>query len=220
MSKHHSGITFLRQSNASGSRQAARKSSRWVLTAVLLASQGLAACSSGSGDGANRGVPVSACESISGGGAQFSTAQDPLCAGCSVSAGHNSIDGNFDTFTQISMSAVGAGGIDLRAIAQHGIVYPAGNRAGAIVNAISIDPVFYEKELTGIFSVRTYLDGALQEVVHAAPAVIEPEPLVDAPSFVGGRTTKPFDAVELNFYAESLGLRTYLYVFEFCGNAT
>lgn len=105
----------------------------------------------------------------------------------------------------------------IRATAQKGIVFPAGNRAGVLFRYITLyPPYFYGPDLVYEFTVRTFLAGALQEtVVDTVPSVFAAYGPED---FYGGPTTQPFDAVEFSIRRATAGLETNGYVFEFCSD--
>ena len=108
----------------------------------------------------------------------------------------------------------------MRATAQPGIVYPAGNRAGVLLSYYSLDPVFFESEYTGLLRVRTYLDNVMQETILTTPTAAD---LLNGDAklhavFRGGLTTKPFNAVEFVFNRDLVGTYTYLFAYEFCSD--
>ncbi len=129
------------------------------------------------------------------------------CSDCTISDRERSIDGNRETFATVGLPMLAVGSAALRAQAQQGLVFPAGQVAAAV---ISEGPDFSR------LHIRTYLMNVLQE--ENAPSATTQ----DQVTIVGFKTTKQFDQVELlidgragagqSAAAESVRVR------EFCSN--
>jgi hypothetical protein len=162
------------------------KTSSQLLSTTLVMVISACGGAGGTQDGAGSPAPGNAaagpiCMSMAGGGVRVEASAD--CAGCGVGAAGAAIDGDFASYA--SMQVVRGGATRLRATAQPGIVYPAGNAAG-----IAAAEIFDISELT----ISTFLAGERQEATIAAPHLY-----TGAMQFFGFTTLLPFDAVEVEF---------------------
>lgn len=142
---------------------------------------------------------------IGGGAATVETRQTELCVACSITDAENITDDDPDSFAALSMTlgpTVGyiKAGLEqteeifsylrITASAQPGIVFPAGNIAGAFLS-------FGDEFTLGTAAVVfTTLAGKFQEQVledSQRAEMVEP----GVRSFVGIQTTRPFDAVSV-----------------------
>lgn len=153
------------------------------VTAVAAA---LAACGSGDGN-----VPAGCLDTLTGGGTAVSV-DSGACPGCTVTDANRSIDASADSHALIGYDTSG-GEVLMRATAQPGVVFPAGNFAGALVQ--------FPRRQSGGFSnvgisIRTYLNGVLQERVTSTQTTIGNVDGAGAITLYGGETGQAFDAVE------------------------
>jgi hypothetical protein len=169
----------------------------------------LSACGGGGGNGGGGDtLPEINCEAISGGTAQAIAVEN--CSACGVSNAGAAIDNDLDTFAVLHMRAEATGTIGLRAVAQDGIVYPAGTPA-AVVYGLS-------RNNGGSFNtaetISTYLDGVLQNTGTVSIAGVDGG---DRP--LGRRatgTTKDFDAIEYTYAQTGGTTEVEIHVHEFC----
>ena len=204
-----------------------------IAMAVML----LAACGGGTNDvpatpsadtnagtDANNSTSSAAfCDSISGGGAKVSSSVDPGCVGCSISNLPAAADGDLSTSASVSVGIeVATQGVSIRATAQSGMVFPAGNNA----------TVAFTENLSGTSLalldsgtvLRTYLGGVLQETANDLQGYdcASCGPGGTPYSAVSFQTTKQFDAVEIFMDPgiNSSGLTgPNIQVFEICSNS-
>jgi len=210
---------------------------RTVLS-IAMAAMLLAACGGGTNDapvtpsadasdaGADASISTSSaafCDSISGGGAKVTSSVDPGCIGCSISNLLAAADGDLSTSASVQIGIeIPTEGASIRATAQPGVVFPAGNHATAAVteNLGGTTLTILDSGL----ELRTYLGGVLQET---ASDLHEYDCATCGPgstpySAVSFRTTKQFDAVELFMDpgTNSSGLTGPNFeVFEICSNS-
>lgn len=104
------------------------------------------------------------------------------CSDCTVSDRERAIDGNRETFATVGLPMVAVGSAALRAQAQQGLVFPAGQVAAAVIS---------EGPDMGRLHIRTYLMNVFQEESALSSTTQEQV------SIVGFKTTKQFDQVEL-----------------------
>lgn len=153
--------------------------------------------------------PTKVCRTISGGGTTTKFDMQN-CFACTVQTSENAIDNNFATSAKVNLppapSAVGAPVFS--AISQLGIVYPAGNRAAAILELGS----FRDAELQLV----TFLSGAIQEDATSNSSIFVEGGLTT----VSFKTSKPFDAVGLRTIAVKTDGQESLPVLEFCNDTT
>lgn len=152
---------------------------RSALSAVVLAM--IAGCGGG---GSSSGGAY--CDSIRGGGAQLTA----NCVGCTFNNQNAAVDGNLNSAAEaVAMTGVTHPVATLRATAQPGIVYPAGNRAGVFFTGYS--------NVCDIcsFTINTYLSGVLQETQSAT--INSYGDGSGAAYYSAVNALRPFDAVEI-----------------------
>ena len=177
-------------------------------TALMLMCMGLAACEAGdNGDLAS----VSACIGTFSGGAVSTNVGG--CSICGTSNGGLAVDGARASYASLRL---GDGATDLRATAPSGVVFPAGNFAGALM----LIPQSYAPQTQ--WTVTTYLNGLPQESRTPANASgDDPANPTGTDDFYGFTSSMPFDAVEFHLSGGSPGINTStvpeIRVYEFCG---
>jgi hypothetical protein len=153
--------------------------------------------------------PTKVCRTISGGGT--TTKFDMKnCFACTVQMPENAIDNNFATSATVNLPP-GPSALDapvFSAISQIGIVYPAGNRAAAVLELGS----FRDARLELV----TFLSGAIQEDAASNSSIFVEGGLTT----VSFKTSKPFDAVGLRAIAVKADGQESLPVVEFCNDTT
>ena len=187
-----------------GETRVARTSLRGLLIAAAIGI-GLVACKGGAntaaptagngGDGSNTNSPppgaVSGCTTITGGTTSVTTNVDAGCTGCSIANAQSAADGNLSTSATLTVNGAAPGqGASIRVTAQNGIVFPAGQNAGAFIS----NPSGTAQDWTII--VRTYLNGVLQESVSNTSGACGACGNGGS-AFEGLTTSKQFDAVEV-----------------------
>jgi len=179
--------------------------------------------SSAGTDASNSTSSHAFCDSISGGSATLSSSIDPGCVVCSISNLPAAADGDLSTPASVSVGIeVPTQGASIRATAQSGMVFPAGNNATVAVteNLSGANLAILD---SGV-ELRTYLGGVLQESANDLQEFdcASCGPGSTAYSAVSFQTTKPFDAVEIFMDPgiNSSGLTGPNYqVFEICSNS-
>jgi len=165
---------------------------------------------------ANSGSAI--CDSITGGGSELDHSIDPGCLQCGITNSQGAADGDLSTFATVQVAAdLPTQGISVRAKAQPGIVFPAGNTAGANITTPSV----VQGQLQYAVEIRTYLGGQQQEAQYTegGPTTF------GACVLCGGtnnsneafQTTKPFDAVEV-FISNTTVTGTDFKVHEICSD--
>ena len=172
-----------------------------------LLSLALAACDAGNGDPAAGG----SCVGSFAGGAVTQVAGG--CSICGTRDGEQAVDGQRGSFASVQLAG---GELDFRATAPAGVVFPAGNFAGALM----LIPQGYSPQTTWV--VTTYLGGVPQE--SRTPANAEgddPANPTGTDDYYGFRTALAFDAVEFRMSGGSPGINGNsvpdVRVYEFCG---
>lgn len=171
-----------------------------ALSALVVAALGCSSEASLAPAGGKVSLTGHTCSSyITGGGTSVSSAVDSNCTSCSASDAPLAIDGDISTFATLQMNlaliASGESAVTLRATAQSGVVYAAGNTAGAQVTFP-----------TGVLSdagvvIRTYLGGVMQE--HDGPSLSTPGFRATGETYFYGLTASTsFDAVEISVVAK------------------
>lgn len=136
------------------------------------------------------------CVSMGSSNASVSSAVDPACTDCSVNDAPRAADDDLDSAasvtagdhpgdcTVLNVNCDPPHGVTLRATAQSGVVFPAGNY-----------PAVYTRGPAGTWSLqlRTFLNGALQEEDSLSSSSASG----DHSSASAFQTSKPFDAVEV-----------------------
>jgi hypothetical protein len=115
------------------------------------------------------------------------------CVGCEVRNASRAIDGDGASFATLFMPAAASGTVALRALAQPGIVFPAGSRAG-MLHSIS-----YGDSTVVLITLATSLGGEPQEeeTFNFGSGASEQDP--SRPATASFPTSAPYDAVELRF---------------------
>lgn len=199
-----------------------KPSGAWI--AATFSALVLSACGSGGGD-ENPNVPqpnnngdqkVSRCVgSLSGGGTQVSSGNTAAsCPTCSISDADKAIDGDRDSFAAITFDPAG-GTATLRAIAQPGIVFPAGNQAGIL----ALIPQTESNNFVISLNLVTYLEGQLQETGSSETTVIGNLGNSGSDTLFTFTTTKPFDAVEAIMTRDVSAQPITMRIYEFCSRA-
>jgi len=160
---------------------------------------GLAISACGGGGGGDGGGNFF-CESLSGGNATVTTQTCGL--GCSISNAERAADGDLDSFASATNNF--GQSMSIRATAQAGIVYGVGSQPGVMFLADSSDNI----------TMRTYLDGALQESwAFPGNGRLEGTGGGNPYSYLSFYATKQFDAVEFG-----MASTTPIEVHEICHN--
>jgi hypothetical protein len=191
---------------------------------VVLAGLGLCGCSGGGGaDNRAPGstVPPSGapfgCAPI-GGGAATTSAGCVNCPSNAIAGRAASVDADFGSAATMTLynpgdSASLQGQMSLRGIAQSGIVFPEGGRAGLVVRLPDASSIAYTATVT------TYLGGTVQEA-----RAVETEPSSSGELAYFGfdaatPTTQQFDAIELAIVESAPSLEEHVFqVLEFCSD--
>lgn len=174
----------------------------WVVSTAAL----LAACSGGSD-----GPTTAGClATLTGGGTQID-GDVSACPDCSFEDGAFAIDDSAASFARLELGA-GGGAAAVRATAQAGVVYPAGQYAGVVA--------YFPKSSTPNanvnIAVRTYLGGVLQEQVSSSTSVIGNVDGAGEDTRYGGLTGSAFDAVEALVTVN--GLPQTVRFYDFCAD--
>ena len=171
----------------------------------------LGACNDGDSNG-DEASSATLCSYITGGGT--TTQLTATCATCQLLDAANAIDGDPDTYATITLPAGASGSVALRATAQDGVVYPAGNDAGVILSFSASGDTFVNNGN----ELRTYLDGAPAGTKSGA----------EVTGCCGGGSSRPqrvsftapamFDAVEAGYTVGTNTTAKELRIHEFCGD--
>lgn len=158
------------------------------------------------------------CTFITGGDTAASYTLPGGSLRCTWTTLEPAIDGDPATAATVNADIVHTRECAIRATAQSGLVFPAGNTAG-VFGSLSRSGVYSEAVNGDVAIVRTYLSGEVQEEVQ-----LEGDgAAVDVNGVTGHEvtlfklpTTKPFDAVEFAFGnpAETQTVE----IFEFCSD--
>jgi hypothetical protein len=161
----------------------------------------------------------SCLQTISGGTTAVAVSASAACLGCGVESASQAIDGDPGTYATFTyLGALDGATLAIKAQAQSGVTFAAGNFAGADVEFPT--QVIFDSDLV----VTTYLSGLVQErrfVVATLAQFATPRGLF------GFTTTRMFDAVELKASVhkgtmiagvEPTEAATLAHVFEFCGD--
>jgi hypothetical protein len=206
----------LRRSRQGGERPVRGRHSLAALALALGATAGLSACRApdsrapaDTGSEFAGSIAQSACVgSLAGGGTEVWT--DP-CVNCDIANAARAIDGRGDTYASIDFNhetldyTHQGGNAAMHAIAQSGVVFPAGNKAGVLLQ-------MFRGDAGSTLTIQTWLGDAVQET--ATEEVFAG----DAPLHVF-ETTLPFDTVEIRLIDSSIYNAPEFRVYEFCGNA-
>lgn len=139
----------------------------------------------------------------------------PTCVACSVANEALAADGSPNSSADLMiLDASTEGGVSLRAASSS--TYSAGRFPGAFVGVPS------GQELISTTTVRTYLDGVLQE---ESPPYMNVVALINSSSgyfdrYYGFRASRPFDEIELSVSRTSPQAVTSYRVYEICSDAT
>ncbi len=162
----------------------------------------LAGCS-GSSDGSGH------CNAITGGATQVDAPGS--CTGCTATNPHLAIDGNTVSAATLVIETAGSGTMHLRAIAQDGVVYPAGTRL-----SVFAESVFDGEATSHTVELRTYLDGVATGDSRQLTGINGARGAGLARDRYFLETNFPFDAAELaHTQSTSTGDITYQ-IYEFC----
>jgi hypothetical protein len=161
--------------------------------------------------------------------ATTATAVDALCLACSVDNPGNAIDANPINFAGLT-STIGllTGGVTLTVNSNAAVPFPAGGKAGFIVGRPAGQ--LLSAEVLSTLTLSTLLNGAVQDSVSLAAPNAQVPPLLrltllgmlgeSNTALLSITTTKPYDAIRLNFSSMVAGLLTTTQVFSACGTAT
>jgi len=164
-----------------------------MLRFLLASFAALLVTACGGGDAAPKDAGFAGqCEFITGGGATIAAHPDSGCTDCSAGNVERAADGDLASAALIAggyypadCGLLGcrsdAQGIEVRAKAQPGVVYPAGNVAGA----------WMKSNGSWAASIATYLNGELQEGGRNTQGSVSG----GDPGYLGIETQKPFDEV-------------------------
>jgi hypothetical protein len=161
----------------------------------------------------------SCLQTISGGTTTVAVSASTACLGCGVGGAGQAIDGDPGTYATFTyLGALDGATLAIKAQAQSGVTFAAGNFAGVDVEFPA--RIIFDSDLV----VTTYLSGHVQErrfVIATLAQFATPR------SPLGFTTTKMFDAVELKASVhkgtmiagvEPTDAATLAHVFEFCGD--
>lgn len=183
-----------------------------MLLVVGIGASLLGSCAEPIGD-ADSKVAARGCTPIAGGDTAVLARVVGACVGCSSLQPDNSIDGDMDTFATVTIPVAVAGGYSIRAIAQTGVVFPAGSVAGVSAEILKAASVAV---MTG-GSVRTFLGDELQDESEiGGEGVVEVNGVGNVRNIFTVTATQPFDSVEFTVNGNFNGYT--LRVFEFCSN--
>ena len=148
--------------------------------AFVLLPLSLLACSGGGGDG--DGAVEGMCQAIGGGASEFSATPAP---NASFTNEGNIFDGDLGSFGTLE-TVGGAGSSTIQGTAQAGVVAPAGDRAGVLLQGAI--------ESNTTMTVTTFLDGV---VADSGPPLFSHQR--GSYVFYGLHTTQPFDSIRVTF---------------------
>jgi hypothetical protein len=170
----------------------------------------------GAGDESGTGGAPGSCEFITGGGSTV-THDSSKCFDCSVTDDSKAADGDLTTYATVSVpTSFTQQGASIRATAQLGLVFPAGQRAS--VYFISPTSGGFNPPDTSV-TLTTYLDGQKQEDGSSYQTVLA-DPANGKPyTFKGFVTGKAFDAVEVMVSNTELASGAWK-INEICSDAT
>ncbi|HZP12452.1 MAG TPA: hypothetical protein VFB36_08535 [Nevskiaceae bacterium] len=175
----------------------------------------LGSCLGGGGTEDVGGGSAGECASITG-GASHVTKNDNAgagCLGCSVSNEQMAADGDLSTAASVNApNSFADQGPSIRATAQSGIVFPAGQVAAVLFTppvAGGLNPP------AQAVTIATYLSGTFQESGSSYLEGTESDGL----TFKGFVTSKPFDAVEIMVSDTEAALAPWS-INEICSDAT
>lgn len=183
---------------------------------------GITSCSGGGGDGGglpggdddSQIPPSGACLSFHDAGGQVTSSIDPACGSCSATSTSAAADGDAETYAALSVNgASNPQGASIRATAQQGTTFPAGQLAGAFMSIPAGTGQSYSYEI------RSYLGGVLQEVLKANSAQAGVSGGASK-AYLGAETTKAFDAIEVFVSNTQAGGTPEFDVYEVCWNRT
>lgn len=182
-----------------------------VLMTLSFLGCALAGCgndTSAMSDGSGNTSQASACVGSMIGATVTSSIDN--CPGCSVSDAARSADGDRSSFSGLAFSTTG-GVTTLRATAQPGVVFPAGQSAGALMYVpLANNGAYLDISVT----FNTYLGGELQESQSVTSTTIGNLDGAGEDHLYSAGTNKPFDAVELEMSAR--GQPATVKVYELC----
>jgi hypothetical protein len=165
------------------------------------------------GDGGSSGGNA-ACASITGGDSRVNFNVDTGCTQCGVTDSQAAADGDLNTAATLKVqNAAPAQGVSIRATAQSGVVFAAGQMAGAYVAV----PAGTAQTYT--VTIRTLLGGTVQESDSSDNNGGGCGMCGGHPSrFDGFRTTMQFDAVEVFISDSQAGGTPDFKVYEICSD--
>lgn len=162
---------------------------------------------------------------IAGGSSSVTFNVSPSCSGCSVTNPTRGADLDESSYADLKVSnSAGLDLLALRARAQPGVVFPAGNVACARVG-FSHTP----DGTSSFLQLKTYLGGSLQESAigpsastatlgSAVQCFANGNTITDEANDCAFKTSKPFDAVELTVTPVGLAVETQVRVYELYGD--
>ena len=152
-----------------------------------------------------------ACESFRQANARLTTRIDPGCTQCRIGNAAAAIDGDTDSAAQLVVNgAAPAQGVALRATAQSGLIFPAGQLAGVFYSA----PAGTVQNT--VITISTFSGGLVQETTSSNN--MSGVSGGRSRNFTGIRTSKPFDAVEVFINNTQMESDPTFQVFEFCSD--
>lgn len=164
--------------------------------------------SSGSSGGASSGGSSSNCYGGFSGSAT-TTASTAGCTVCSTRDLAKAIDEDLGTAAEVTFSPVG-GTVTVRATAQPGTVFPAGNHAGGVLTFPA------SVGATNTLRFTTYLSGVQQETGGGFINVADGSTNPGVPNTYRFPTTKPFDSVEAAITRQGSADTAAVGINEFC----
>jgi len=177
------------------------------IVSTLVCSALLASCGSGDNTGGGVAAQVKSCVGSFSGGNTSVTASSS-CTACSNRDRELSIDGRGDTY---AVSALFGGTYTIRATAQTGILYPAGNFAGAFMRI----PQTYSPGST--WTISTFKGGVMQETRSTGNAAgDDPANPSGTDNLYGLTTTMDFDSVGISLTGGSTNMNDEIRIYEFC----
>ena len=199
----------------------------WATAGIILGTTAtLIGCTANGGPqppGGDQGAGPAACLSeIVGGNTAVSATTDTLCLSCSVDNPANVVDLDDSNFAQFNlMLAALTGSAQITVTAQPGVVFPAGGIAGYTLS-VPAAAVLAAQALPSI-TINTLNGGTQQETTTFTQVLsVDVAGLIanNAKFFLGLKTTKDFDAVQIVTSPTVAGALATLDVYTACSTAT
>ena len=204
-----------------GSATVTPPSTPGVYTYTLTCTDGNGGTQTGSVDVTVGNAGASGCIDPITSGATVTKSISSTCLICSIDNEGNVIDNDATNFALFNITAGLLGGSgEITVKGPTGVTYPMGNIAGF---TLSIPAALLSAQVLPSLTVNTFLNGAPSESV-AFSSVLKADLLAllgnDAQFFIGLKTTKNFDAVQLVDNATLANVLQQVRVFNACSNAS